>query len=158
MKNNLIAIFTLLFLLSSYALAQNNTPCPVHKPGVKEQKQFDYMLNQRLQLTNEQKEYIKQNRSKHVKEMQKTISEMENLRKKINDVYLLGIPKFQADIRTAPYKAELAILKQNAQKQKEENRKNFENILTKEQKAEFEKMKKEHQKQRPPLHSSEKNN
>ena len=114
-----------------------------HKPTLQERRQFDKMLDERLNLTQEQKNYIKQNRPKHIKEMERTVSEMEKLHTKIKNIYLLGIPKYQADLRTAPYKAELAILKQNAQKQKMQNRKNFENILTKEQKIEFEKIKKE---------------
>ena len=40
-------------------------------------------------------------------------------------------------------KAELAILKQNADRQKEQNRKDFESILTKEQRAEFERIRQE---------------
>ena len=114
-----------------------------HKPTIKEQKEFDKMLDDRLHLTQEQKDYIKTNRTKNIKEMKKTVSEMENLHKKIKDIYLLGIPKYQADLRSAPYKAELAILKQNAKKRKIENRKNFENILSKEQKIELEKIREE---------------
>ena len=141
MNRTLFLILTL--LITNCALAQDFEPIKPHKPTHKEQKQFDKMLDERLKLTPEQKNYIKTNRPKHIKEMEKTISKMENLHKKIKNVYLLGIPKYQADLRTAPYKAELALLKQSAHKQKMENRKNFENILTKEQKAEFEKMKKE---------------
>ncbi|MBR2069611.1 MAG: hypothetical protein IJ877_07630 [Candidatus Gastranaerophilales bacterium] len=146
--NKILTIFiSMLFLTCNAMDIEHQKP---HKPTLKEQKQFEKMLDERLQLTQEQKSIMKANRQKHIKEMEKTISKMENLHTKIKNVYLLGIPKYQADLRTAPYKAELALLKQNAQKQKYENRKNFENILTKEQKIEFEKIKKEHAKNRPP--------
>ena len=140
---NKIITILMLIAIPTCVLAQDFEPPRPHKPTQKEQKEFDKMFEQRLNLTEEQKEYIKQTRPKHRKEMEKTISEMEKLHKKIKDVYLLGLPKYQADLRTAPYKAELALLKQNAQKQRAQNRKNFENILTKEQKAELEKMRNE---------------
>jgi len=134
-------IICICFLYSS-ANCEQNFEKP-HKPTYKEQKQIDKMLDERLKLTDEQKNYIKTNRPKHLKEMENTLNKMENLHTKIRNIYLLGIPKYQADIRTAPLKAELALLKQSADKQKQENRKNFENILTKEQKIEFEKIKQE---------------
>ena len=143
--NKIFYIFMILMMSVVFAYDEQQPPIKPHKPTIKEQKQFDKMLDERLKLTPEQKNYIKQNRPKHIKEMEKTISKMENLHKKIKNVYMLGIPKYQADLRTAPYKAELAILKQNAQRQKAENRKNFENILTKEQKLELEKMRQERQ-------------
>ena len=149
---NKIFLLAMVLIFTSAVQAQElAAPIKPHKPTHKEQKEFDKMLDERLNLTSEQKNYIKTNRSKHIKEMERTISKMENLHTKIKNVYLLGIPKYQADLRTAPYKAELALLKQNAQKQKAENRKNFENILTKEQRVEFEKIKKERMQKRQQL-------
>ena len=75
--------------------------------------------------------------------MNKIIKKMQELHDKIRNVYLTGIPKFQADIKTAPLKAELVLLKQQADKLRIEHRKNFENILTPEQKAKFQMLKKE---------------
>ena len=43
-------------------------------------------------------------------------------------------------------KTELAIIKQSIEKQKEQNRKEFENILTPKQKKEFQKIRKEYAK------------
>ena len=80
---------------------------------------------------------------------------METLHSKIKNVYMLGIPKYQADIRTAPMKTELGILKQNAMKQKAQHRQNFENILTKEQRVEFEKMRKEFLQKHPEIQRCE---
>ena len=144
---NKIFITMLLFL----SLAGYCNPIQ-HTPTIKEQKNFDKIMDERLNLTQEQKNYIKSNRAKHFKEMEKTISKMEVLHKKIKNVYILGIPKYQADLRTAPYKAELAILSQNAQKQRAQFRKNFESILTPEQKIEFEQMKKERAQKKPRNH------
>ena len=151
MNKKISLLITLILLSATFCVAQEQPPIKPHKPTLQERKQFDNMLDERLKLTQEQKNYIKQNRSKHIKEMEKTISQMEDLRKKIKNVYLLGLPKYQTDLRTAPYKAELAILKQNAHKQKMQNRKNFENILTPEQKQEFEKIKKERAQKRPSM-------
>lgn len=149
MNKKVIAV--LMFLIfSSCVLAQDYEYPRPHKPTQKERREFDKMLEERLNLTEEQKNYIKQTRPKHIKEMEKTVSKMEDLHKKIKDVYLLGLPKYQADLRTAPYKTELALLKQNAQKQRAQNRKNFENILTKEQRAELELIRKERAQKRPP--------
>ncbi|MBR1616907.1 Spy/CpxP family protein refolding chaperone [bacterium] len=136
--------FTVLFILSisllttsSYALSDK-------------QKEFDTMLNKRLNLTPEQQEYIKQNRPKHREEIIKTYDKMKEVHDKIQEVYSLSdISKFQADVKTAPMKAELAILKQSAHNTKMKNRKQFENILTKEQKIEFEKIKKEYHSKAP---------
>ena len=149
--NKLTKVITVLLLMTliQFANAQQFEHIKPHKPTLKEQKQFDKMIDERLHLTDEQKAQIKSNRAKHLKNMQKTISKMEALHKKIKNVYMLGLPKYQAELRIAPYKTELALLKQEAKRQRAEYHKNFENILTKEQKTEFEKMKKEHIQKRP---------
>ncbi len=113
------------------------------KQTFKEKKKIDKIYETRLKLTNEQIEVLKQIRIKHRKEMEKIISRMEFLHNKIRNVYLSGIPPYQADFRTMHYKAELVLLKQNADKLKQGTRKKFEAILTPEQKQEFEKMLKE---------------
>ncbi len=155
-KRFLCTALTLFFIFTTIsANAEFHNYEKTHKPTYKEQKQFDKMLDERLQLSDEQKSQLKSLRSKHIKEMEKTVSKMEDLRKKIKNVYILGIPKYQADIRTAAYKTELALLKQDAMKQRAQHRKEFENILTKEQKAEFEKVKSEFPKHK---HEYRKNN
>lgn len=112
-------------------------------PVTKEQDKIDKMLETRLNLTTEQINYLKKVKPKNRKEIENAIKKMELKRDEIRNVYLLGLPRFQTDIRTAPLKAELVILKQNTDKLKENHRKDFENILTPEQKTEFEKIKKE---------------
>ena len=113
------------------------------KPTSKEIKQMDKLIEQRLNLTDEQIKMLKTNKQKNMKELEKIVSKMETLHKKIRDVYLLGIPKYQADLRTAPYKMELALLKQNADTIRYQNRKFFLSILTNEQKNEFKLLKEE---------------
>ena len=100
-------------------------------------------MDEKLQLSEEQKEELRKNRANFQKEMKKIVNAMEEKHIQIRDIYYSGIPKFQADIKTAPMKAELVILKQNADKLRKEHRKTFENILTEEQKAAFELLKKE---------------
>ena len=116
-----------------------------HKPDKQQRKQINEFLIERLNLTEEQQNNLSKNQSEHRKKIKKIIKEMEVEHDKIRDIYLTGIPKFQADIKSAPHKAKLVILKQNADKLKEERRKFFDSILTKEQKIEFEKIKKEYQ-------------
>jgi len=144
MKKQLIYLTAFLLLFTPICLAHptDNIP-PHHKPTHKQIKEFDNFLDSRLQLTKEQKELLKQNRTKHNKEMKKVVSKMQNAHDKIRNVYLTGIPPFQAKLRTAPYKAELALLMQQAKSIREDARKEFESILTDEQKVEFEKIKKE---------------
>ena len=78
-----------------------------------------------------------------MKLIKEVVNDMEELHIKIRNVYLTGIPKWQADLRTAKLKTDLVALKQKADKLKEQRRKNFESILTEEQKIEFEKIRAE---------------
>ena len=75
--------------------------------------------------------------------MEPIIKEMQSLHDEIKSIYNCKYHKFQADIETAPLKAQLALSKQKADKLRMEHRKNFEKILTPEQKIEFEKFKNE---------------
>ena len=111
------------------------------KPPVAEQKRIDKLLNDRLNFTKEQKEKIRKNHSAFSKEMDKIIAQMQEEHNKIRNIYMLGLPPFQANIRSAKHKANLVILKQKADFLRDKNRKNFEEILTQEQKNEFEKIK-----------------
>lgn len=144
---NRILIVMLLFL-SFNCFANEHKSCMPHRYTVQEQKEFDKKLDDRLHLTQEQKDYIKSSREKYLNDVSKNISKMVELHKKIKEVYSQDIPKYQADIKTAGYKTELAKVSQEAMKQRSEHRKNFESILTKEQKEEFQKMKNERMQKR----------
>jgi len=109
----------------------------------KERNNVEKMLKVRLKLTDNQIAHLKDMKSKNRKEIDTVIKKMQIKHDEIRNIYLLGLPKFQTDIRTAPLKAELVMLNNTARTLKENHRKNFENILTPEQKIEFEKIKKE---------------
>lgn len=140
MKKQLIYLIVFIFFTAPFSYAH---PKMEHKPTHKQIKEFDSFLDSRLNLTKEQKESLKQNRNKHNKEMKKIVAKMQDTHDKIRNVYLTGIPPLQAKLRTAPYKAELALLMQQAKMIREDGRKEFESILTDEQKIEFEKIKQE---------------
>lgn len=152
MNKNIIIIMSIILIYSNSVFAHDCNKQIPHKPTFKQQRQMDKILDERLNLTEEQQEQLRKNRAIHRKQMDNVIKNMEIQHRKIRDVYYSGIPKFQADLKTAPMKAELVILKQNADKLRQENRKNFEQILTQEQRVEFEKFKKEmHEKRHKPM-------
>ena len=132
-------ILTLLTCCSAFANMESKNP----EDHCKKQQEIDNMLNSRLHLTEEQKNYLEENRALYRKEMQKTVKKMEFLRKEIKKTYKLTVNKIEADIKTAPLKIELAVLKQKADNIRVQNRKNFEKILDSNQKIEFEKIKQE---------------
>ena len=144
MIKKILTILVVIFISSNMVTAHDcdkkNIP---NKPTFKEQRQFDKFLNEQLNLTETQQDQLKKNRSKYRREMEKIVNEMQKLHDDIRDVYLTGIPKFQADLKTAPIKAQLVSLKQSADKLRAEHRKSFENALTPEQKIKFEEIKKE---------------
>ena len=155
MKKNLLYLMLSVSLLSSAVLAETITEPPIRnnfppqrsfehkKPTKQDFKKMDKFIEQRLNLSDEQIKILKSKRQKNIKELEKIIAKMETNHKKIRDIYLLGLPKYQADIKSAPYKMELVMLKQNANSIRNQNRKEFEAILTNEQKAEFKKLKSE---------------
>ena len=150
---NIFTIFTML-IFSANADIVHQQKFPFHsnpKEIAKEHEAFDKLLNERLNFSIEQKKAIRENHENYKNEISKIFSKMEKLQLKIRNVYLSGLPKWQTDLRTAPYKAELVLLKQEAENKRIENRKNFENILTEEQLLEFEKIKKERLHKKPSL-------
>ena len=150
MNRKILSIFAIFVMMSSCALAHDCHRKDIPpKPSYFQQKKMDNLIAERLQLTQEQQNQLKKNRAEQKKEMEKIIKEMNKKHEAIRNIYLTGIPKFQADIKSAPYKAELVVLKQNANKLRQNHRKSFESILTKEQKAEFEVLKKELAKNHP---------
>ena len=144
MIKNFLTLFTILLISTNTVFAHDCAKKDIpYKPTYKEQRQFDKLLNEKLNLSEEQQDTLRKNRSKHRREMEKIINKMQDLHDEIRNIYLTGIPKFQADLRTAPMKAQLVTLKQSADKLRAEHRKSFENVLTPEQKIQFEELKKE---------------
>lgn len=148
--NKILTILAIILICfnSAYAIECGNKE-EFQKPTFKEQRRIDGFLDERLNLTIQQKEELKKARAQHRKEMEKIVKKMQELRDKIRDVYMTGIPQFQADLKTAPMKAELVLLKQNADRLRQEHRKTFESILTPEQRAEFDQIKKEYAPKHP---------
>ncbi len=146
MKKIIISAFLITLFLSSAPSFSNDYKNTPSRPNPKE---INRMIEKRLDLTNEQKEEIKNALQENRKEMKKIIKRMIFLHDKIKTVYQTESSKYQAHIKTAPYKAELVILKQRADILRNENRKTFENLLNKEQKTEFEKIKQEMRQNKP---------
>ena len=151
MIKKLLSLLTILFITTSIASAQHNHKNIPQKLTFKERRQIESYLNEKLSLTEEQQDQLRKNRIIHRKKMNEIVEKMETLHFKIRDVYYSGIPKLQADLKTAPMKAELVLLKQNADKLRQENRKNFQKILTPEQKIKFEELKAGSPPQKPSL-------
>lgn len=142
-KNILIMLIVLSFTLN-FSYADVNYYKKHHqKRPQRQEKQIDKMLIERLNLSNEQVDALKANKNKRKKEMEALFTKMHKIHDEIRDVYLSGIPKYQADIVTAPKKARLVILKQNIKTIQNERRKEFLNILNDKQKAEFQIMREE---------------
>ena len=149
MTKKFLIISTILLLSFSFVYAnenpQNEIKCTCQN---QKQKNIDNFWDEKLQLSEEQKAQLKENRIKFRKEMKQIIEEMEVLHSQIKDKYKTTSSKMQANIETAPMKAKLVTLKQKADKLKRKNRENFEKILTKEQKIKFENIKKDFAKKR----------
>ena len=146
MIKNILTILSIIFFTQYSAQTQACQEVqPLKKPSFQEVRKMDALLNEKLDLSEEQQDLIDKNRAQHKKEMSKVIKKMETLHDKIKEIYIIGIPKFQADLKTAPMKAELVKLKQEADRLRMEHRKSFENILNEEQKSKFEDFKKEMQ-------------
>ncbi len=99
------------------------------------------IFEQRLKLTDKQKEQVKKNREKDrakLDPIMKQIHEKEHAKREIFRKYE------QTDPELIKLNKEIKVLKEKRHKIMEENRKSFESMLTKEQKAELEKIKAEH--------------
>ena len=100
-------------------------------------------FEQRLNLTDKQKEKINKQREADRKKMEplrKQIAEKQRAKFEIFKKYE------ETDQELIKINEEIKVLKDKEHKIMENNRKNFESILTKEQKAELEKIKEEHKK------------
>ena len=153
MKSKLTIYLIMLLISANVVFAVHNFDIP-SKESIKRESKIDEYLDTRLHFTREQKSFIKQNRQMYRKEMEAAVKELQSIHDEIRNVYMTGIPKYQADLKTAPKKAQLVMIKQNIKHIKEERRKAFESVLDKEQKAEFEKIKKEFAEKRANMHQN----
>ena len=143
MSKKFFILLTTIIISTANVLAHECHHEEFQKSTFKQKVEINAQLNERLNLTSQQQAQLRKNRAEYRKNINDIIEKMEKLHLNIRDIYYSGIPKFQADLKTASMKTELVLLKQNANKLREEHRKNFIKILTPEQKIEFQNFKKE---------------
>ncbi len=100
-------------------------------------------LDERLKLTDEQKKQAHDIRMKGHEKMKPVFEKMMAKRAEIKKVAESDLAQDKKDKKIAELKKDMKQLKQEARKIRIENTKEFEAILTPEQKAEFEKIKQE---------------
>lgn len=106
-----------------------------------EQKRADF--DEKLKLTEEQKVKAHEIRMKGHQKMKPVFEQIKAKRQEAEMVKMSRIVKEEQDKKLAVIETEIQSLKQEARKIRMENTKEFEAILTAEQKCEFEKIKKE---------------
>ena len=121
-----------LFITSAYANFDMN-----------QNRNIDELLTKRLNLTVEQREIIRKNHIAFKNNLDVIFSQMRKEHYFIKSVYDNSDNKIYCDFKTSASKAKLWALKQKAEKLRDENRVNFEAVLTPAQKQEFDKIKSE---------------
>ena len=112
----------------------------------KEHEKRKAEFDKRLNLSDAQKATIEKNRAEDRVKMKPLFEDMKAKKLKIQEVYNSNLSKEEKDKQISELKSQLTELKKKAHVLREENMKKFEEILTPAQKKEFEKMKKEHKK------------
>ncbi len=116
-----------------------NCKCNKQKPP----KMARPSLDEQLQLTEEQKAKAHEIRMKGHEQIKPVIEKMKAKHQEIKEVAKSTLSQDKKDKKIAELKKEMKALKQEARKIRTENTKEFEAILTPEQKAKFEKIKKD---------------
>ena len=101
-------------------------------------------LEEELNLTEQQKAKAKENRIKGRKEMKPVMDEIRAKKEAVLDVMDSDLSKEEQQAKIKELQSEIKKLHEKANTIREKNMKEFEKILDKEQKAKFEKIKKEH--------------
>ncbi len=101
-------------------------------------------LEEELNLTDKQKEQAKANRIKARKEMKPIMEQIHAKKEAVLDVMDSDLSEEKQQEQIQKLQKEIKALYEKANTIREKNMKEFENILTTEQKAKFEKIKKEH--------------
>ena len=158
MKKTLIATGIMAAILLSTSIsyaADNKTPqkpcdCPCARPmppkhfeGQKPPKMERPDIEERLNLTEEQKQKAHEIRMNGQEKMKPVFAKMQAKKQEIKKVTDSNLSQDQKDKKITQLKEELQAVKNEAKNIRTENRKEFEAILTPEQKAEFEKIKQE---------------
>lgn len=101
-------------------------------------------FEKRLNLTEEQKKKIEENRQKDHEKVKPIFEELQAKKKELRDLRINNdLSQKEKDKKAAKLKKEIRKDKETLKKYHEENMKNFEAVLTKDQKAEFAKIKAE---------------
>lgn len=117
------------------ANAEQTKVCPKKPPKTN--------LDDRLNLTKEQRQKAHDLRMQGHKKIKPTMEKMKTKKEEIKKIKSSNISEEKKQKQIEPLKNDLRKLKAEAKKIREENMKQFEAILTAEQKAEFEKIKQE---------------
>ncbi len=104
-------------------------------------------LDEALNLTQEQKDILKKNREASKEKMKPIMKKMSKKKYELDKVMLSNASKEQKAKKIEKIKGEMKVLKQQADEIRKEDMKKFESVLTDEQKAKFEEIKKEKRKQ-----------
>ena len=162
MKRNLIIAGIATIMLTNGASFANTTPtlqdnstpqvektctCKKNKP-VKPK----FNLDEKLKLTEEQKKQAHDIRMDGHKKIKPVFEKIKTTNEEIKKVHESDLSAEQKDKKICALEKELLTLKQQARRIRIENTKQFEAILTPEQKTEFENMKKEFKKRPMPKH------
>ncbi len=100
-------------------------------------------IDERLNLTEDQKTKAKELRMQGHEKIKPIVTQIKAKKAEIEAIKACNLTQEETDKKIAPLKADLQKLKAEAKKIREQNMKEFEAILTPEQKTEFAKMKEE---------------
>lgn len=115
---------------------------PFHSKEEMEAKKAE--IDKRLNLTEEQKAQIEKNKEKDRNKIKPVIEKIRADRKELHEIYTNEtLTRAEKDKKAAKVKKDLSKQKNLADKYRKENIKNFESVLTPEQKTEFAKIKQE---------------
>ena len=149
MTKLVILACTLCLMSTAVFAAENNFPKPDHKnPPSKEEimkirKTREAAFEQKLGLTEAQKAKAKELRIKGHKEMKPIIDEIKNKKKEAEMVKMSRIAGWVQEERLNELDKDIKNLEKKANAIRKKNMKEFESILTKDQKKILEEMKKE---------------
>lgn len=121
-------------------------PMKLHGPYEHANRQAEF--EKRLNLTEEQKKQIEENRQKDHEKIKPIMEQIKQKRQEIrNTIESTTLTEEEKSKKTADLLKELDALKLQANNLRKENMQNFENILTEKQKKEFQKIKQERKKE-----------
>lgn len=117
---------------------------PYFHPSKEEMEAKKAEIDKRLGLTEQQKQKLEKNKEKDKAKIKPIMEKIKADKKELGEIYSNpSLTKEEKDKKAEKIKKDLYKQKAQADKCRKENMKNFESVLTKDQKAEFEKIKQE---------------